>query len=71
MPFELLEEKIRTIPAEYEQEIEAFLDSILLRIAQNEKSSCKRKFGMAKGELRYPDDIDSCNNEIAEIFGVN
>ncbi|MCQ2105071.1 MAG: hypothetical protein MJZ26_04685 [Fibrobacter sp.] len=71
MPFELLEEKIRTIPAEYEQEIEAFLDSILLRIAQNEKASSKRKFGMAKGELRYPDNIDSCNDEIAEMFGVN
>ena len=30
-----------------------------------------RSFGMAKGELRYPDDIDFCNDEIAEIFGVN
>lgn len=30
-----------------------------------------RSFGMAKGELRYPDDIDFCNDEIAEMFGAN
>lgn len=30
----------------------------------------KRSFGMAKGKLQYPDDIDFCNNEIAEMFGV-
>ena len=30
-----------------------------------------RSFGMAKGKLQYPDDIDFCNNEIAEMFGVN
>lgn len=30
-----------------------------------------RSFGMAKGELRYPDDIDFCNDEIARMFGVN
>ena len=71
MPIELLEQKIRTIPAEYEQEIEPFLDSILLRVAKNGKTSSVRKFGMAKGELSYPDNIDSCNDEIAELFGVN
>lgn len=31
----------------------------------------KRSFGMAKGELRYPDDIDFCNDEIAAMFGVD
>ena len=25
-------------------------------------------FGMSKGKLQYPDDIDFCNNEIAEMF---
>lgn len=71
MPIELLEEKIKTIPAEYEQEIADFLDSILLRVAQNRKTTGGRKFGIAKGELAYPDDIDFCNDEIAEMFGVN
>ena len=31
----------------------------------------KRYFGMAKGEFEVPDDIDFCNDEIAEMFGVN
>lgn len=31
----------------------------------------KRSFGMANGELRYPDDIDFCNDEIAAMFGVD
>lgn len=31
----------------------------------------KRSFGMSKGKLQYPDDIDFCNDEIAEMFGVN
>ena len=31
----------------------------------------RRSFGMAKGKLHYPDDIDFCNNEIAEMFGVD
>ena len=30
-----------------------------------------RSFGMAKGKLNYPDDIDFCNDEIADMFGVN
>ncbi len=30
----------------------------------------KRYFGCAKGELNYPNDIDFCNDEIAEMFGV-
>ena len=30
-----------------------------------------RSFGMAKGKLQYPDDIDFCNDEIADMFGVN
>ena len=30
----------------------------------------KRYFGCAKGELHYPNDIDFCNDEIAEMFGV-
>lgn len=30
-----------------------------------------RSFGMARNELRYPDDIDFCNDEVSEMFGVN
>jgi hypothetical protein len=33
-------------------------------------SDCKR-IGVAKGKFIVPDDIDECNGEIAEMFGVN
>lgn len=28
------------------------------------------KYGIAKGKFTVPDDIDECNDEIAEMFGV-
>ncbi len=30
----------------------------------------KRKLGLAAGQYTIPDDIDTCNPEIAEMFGV-
>lgn len=30
----------------------------------------KRTLGMANGKYKIPDDIDQCNDEIAEMFGV-
>ena len=29
-----------------------------------------KRFGIAKGKTLYTDDIDACNHEIAELFGV-
>lgn len=42
-------------------------------LASSTKRSHKsfRSFGMAKGKLNYPDDIDFCNDKIADVFGVN
>ncbi|MDE7227713.1 MAG: hypothetical protein K2N31_05300 [Treponemataceae bacterium] len=47
------------------------LSASLLKIETERPKRPLRSFGMAKGELRYPDDIDFCNDEIAEMFGVN
>ncbi len=34
-------------------------------------SNCiKRELGLAKGKFDIPDDIDSCNDKVAEMFGV-
>jgi hypothetical protein len=30
-----------------------------------------RRIGIAKGKFTVPDDFDDCNDEIAEMFGVN
>ena len=70
MPLELLQ-RIKTLPEGYEQEIVDFLESILLKAAHDHRASSSRRIGIAKGELKYPDDIDFCNDEIAELFGVN
>ena len=52
----------------------SIINSLSASLLENETEHPKRpfrSFGMAKGELRYPDDIDFCNDEIAEMFGVN
>ena len=35
------------------------------------KKSPKRKLGIAAGKFKIPDNIDDCNDEIAEMFGVS
>lgn len=47
------------------------LSASLLEAEAERPKRPPRSFGMAKGELRYPDDIDFCNDEIAQMFGVN
>lgn len=47
------------------------LSASLLEAEAERPKRPSRSFGMAKGELRYPDDIDFCNDEIARMFGVN
>ena len=51
--------------------MEYLAKAIKLRTEQSKSSTSKRYFGCAKGELSYPDDIDFCNDEIAEMFGVD
>lgn len=36
-----------------------------------ENHRTKNRIGIAKGKFVVPDDIDECNEEIAEMFGVN
>ena len=47
------------------------LSASLLKAGTNRSKRGFRSFGMAKGELQYPDDIDFCNDEIAAMFGVD
>ena len=34
------------------------------------RSKSKRVLGLANGKYAIPDDIDACNDEISELFGV-
>jgi len=40
-----------------------------LQISRRKKDVSKR-FGIAKGKIQVPDDIDECNDEVAELFGI-
>jgi hypothetical protein len=71
MPIELLQEKVKAIPAEYVGEVSDFIDFILLKSLSSSVKRNIKKFGIAKGKFSIPDNIDSCNDEIAEMFGVN
>ena len=35
-----------------------------------ESKNVSRRIGIGKGLLDIPDDLDECNEEIAELFGV-
>ena len=51
--------------------LEQLAKAIKMRTEKSAVSSHKRYFGCAKGELHYPEDIDFCNDEIAEMFGAS
>lgn len=47
------------------------LSASLLESETNRSAHSFRSFGMARGKLHYPEDIDFCNDEIAQMFGAN
>lgn len=51
--------------------LELLARTIKMKTEEPSAGNCKRYFGCAKGELHYPEDIDFCNDEIAEMFGVD
>jgi len=53
--------------------LEYLVQTIKLRTSLSVPAQAKptRYFGCAKGELNYPTDIDFCNDEIAQMFGVD
>jgi len=42
----------------------------IAKLTAYEKVPVEKRFGIAKGKLQYPDDIDECNEEIADMFGI-
>ena len=47
------------------------MKGFMMPIEDREKPIPKTRIGIAKGKFDVPDDIDECNEEIAEMFGVN
>ena len=67
-----LEEQISLISLSEQITLMAYLaNAIKQKAAPANIQKKKRYFGCAKGEFEIPEDIDFCNDEIAEMFGVN
>lgn len=67
-----IEEQISLISLNEQIALMAYLANAIKQKANSvDVQKKKRHFGMAKGEFEIPDDIDFCNDEIAEMFGVN
>lgn len=51
--------------------LEVFKRNRLHRLAAGKERYVASRFGVAKGKLAVPEDIDSANDEIAELFEGN
>ena len=69
----ILEEQVMKKVVGLSDENLIFLSDMIDRFTkpnQNQEVKTKR-IGVAKGKFVVPDDIDECNNEIANMFGVD
>lgn len=75
MSYAALEKKLQSVPEQYFEQVSSFLD-IILKLSHNDNHSDKNHSsghptpGLAKGEFKYPDNINLYDDEIADIFGV-
>lgn len=76
MSYAVIERKLHALPEKYLEQVSMFLDLLLSLSPKSEneepvhKSSGHPILGLAKGEFRYPDDINLGDDEVAEMFGV-
>lgn len=74
MPYSALENKLKSIPEQYFEQVSSFLN-LILSLSNNITSiktvSARHPIpGLAKGEFKYPDNINLYDDEIADMFGV-
>lgn len=71
MSYVALEEKLKLIPEEYFPQIDGFLDLIIsLSGVHSSQAPGHPILGVAKGQFKYPDNINLYDEEIAEMFGI-
>lgn len=67
-----IEEQISSISLNEQIALMAYLaNAIKQNSAKLSARQGANRLGVAKGKFDVPDDIDFCNDEIAEMFGVN
>jgi hypothetical protein len=59
---------IASLPDDRVELIIQVMESFVTPVAAKAEN---KRIGIAKGKFIVPDDIDECNDEIAEMFGVN
>lgn len=71
-PLRKIEEQISLISLSEQISLMAYLaNAIKQNSAKFEEKNNSNRLGVAKGKFTIPDDIDFCNDEIAEMFGAN
>ena len=66
-----LEEQISLISLSEQITLMAYLANVIkLNSAKLQEQKKSNRVGVAKGKFVVPDDIDFCNDEIAQMFGA-
>ncbi len=66
-----IEEQISLISLSEQIALMAYLANTIKQKSAKIHEKQTSLIGVAKGKFDVPDDIDFCNDEIAEMFGVN
>ena len=61
--------KAYSLPKDYQTALSKIIDQFV-EVAASKSSTKKSRLGIADGKYQFPDDIDFCNDEIAELFGM-
>lgn len=64
-------EMISLLPDDRVEVIIEVMKGFMKPLEDRRNSPKNTRIGVAKGKFVVPDDIDDCNDEIAEMFGVN
>ena len=71
MPYAAVEQKLKTIPEEYMDEIYDYLEQFSIRILQKEEKFSKppvRKLGTLRGKITLHSDFDAPIEDFAEYM---
>ncbi|MBR4569464.1 MAG: DUF2281 domain-containing protein [Candidatus Riflebacteria bacterium] len=63
-------DKIKMLPDESLNDAENYIEFLLYKLKNKQNNKGKVKLGIAKGQFHIPDNIDTINDEIAKMFGV-
>ena len=63
-------DKIKMLPDDSLKDAESYIEFLLYKLKNRPKETNKVKLGIAKGQFHIPDNIDTVNDEIAKMFGV-